>query len=434
VPGIFKLEKPITIQAPYVTIVGQTAPGDGICVAGASVKINAHDVIIRHMRFRRGVTDPARQDDALGARGPGVGNIILDHVSASWGLDENLSLYRNIFRPGPDAEEEKLPAVNITIQNSISSEALNPYSHGFGSTIGGINSTFIRNLWANNISRNPSIGMWGDFNLINNVLFNWWNRSVDGGGYRSLYNIINNYYKPGPITPMDESSAHRILEVQQGAIDSLAWGRTYASGNHVVRFPEVTENNWAGGIQIDDMSHEEAKDYFSYIRMKRPTALQGNVTIRTAKEAYQYVLEHAGATMPTRDPVDKRVIKQVRTGKINNTEGEIVDIKYGHRRLAPDSYKRGIIVDPSQVGGYPEYEGTSYQDSDEDGMPDKYEKKYEHLGLNPNSFDANEDINNDGYTNIEMYINGMNPTTSIDWSDPVNNYDTLSEKRQLMGN
>src|SRR5699024_3383084 len=185
VAGIIRLQKPITIQAPYITIAGQTAPGDGVCVAGASVKINAHDVIIRHMRFRRGVTDPARQDDALGARGPGVGNIILDHVSASWGLDENLSIYRNIFRPGPGSDEEKLPAVNITIQNSISSEALNPYSHGFGSTIGGINSTFIRNLWANNISRNPSIGMWGDFNLINNVLFNWWNRSVDGGGYRS---------------------------------------------------------------------------------------------------------------------------------------------------------------------------------------------------------------------------------------------------------
>src|SRR5699024_9341279 len=93
----------------------------------------------------------------LGARGPGVGNIILDHISASWGLDENHSLYRNIFNLGPDADEETFPAVNITIQNSSSSEALNTYSHGFGSTIGGVNSTFIRNLWANNISRNPSI-------------------------------------------------------------------------------------------------------------------------------------------------------------------------------------------------------------------------------------------------------------------------------------
>lgn len=434
VAGIIRLKKPISIRAPYITIAGQTAPGDGICVAGASVKIDAHDVIIRHMRFRRGVTDAARQDDALGARGPGVGNIILDHVSASWGLDENLSLYRNIFKPGPDADEQKLPAVNITIQNSISSEALNTYSHGYGSTIGGINSTFIRNLWANNISRNPSIGMWGDFNLINNVLFNWWNRSVDGGGYRSVYNIINNYYKPGPITPMDEPEAHRILEVQHGAIDSLAWGRTYASGNHVVGFPEITENNWAGGIQIDDMSYNEAKEYFDYIRTKRPTALQENVRIRTAEEAYHYVLKHAGATIPRRDPVDRRIIKQVRTGKINNTEGEIVDTgsEYGDRRLADDSYKRGIIVDPSQVGGYPKYEGEPYTDSDSDGMPDKWEKKY---GLNSNDpSDASGDLNGDGYTNIEMYINGIDPANQLDWSDPAINYDTLSEKGQLMGN
>ncbi len=97
VAGIIELEKPISLRAPYVTIAGQTAPGDGICVAGETFAVDTHDVIIRHMRFRRGSTDVTRRDDALG--GDPMGNVIIDHCSVSWGLDENLSMYRNMFRP-----------------------------------------------------------------------------------------------------------------------------------------------------------------------------------------------------------------------------------------------------------------------------------------------------------------------------------------------
>src|SRR5699024_3444748 len=125
VAGIIHLKTPIHIRAPYITIAGQTAPGDGICIAGETVDINTHDVIIRHMRFRRGATDVTRRDDALG--GPVMGNIMVDHVSASWGLDENISMYRNIFNTGD--EDKKLPAVNITIQNTISAEGLSTYNH-----------------------------------------------------------------------------------------------------------------------------------------------------------------------------------------------------------------------------------------------------------------------------------------------------------------
>jgi thiamine biosynthesis lipoprotein ApbE len=106
------------------------------------------------MRFRRGETDVTRRDDAIG--GNPVGNIIIDHVSASWGLDENMSIYRHVYDPKDGSKPEKLPTVNVTIQNSIFSEALDTYNHAFGSTIGGLNSTFMRNLWADNISRNPS--------------------------------------------------------------------------------------------------------------------------------------------------------------------------------------------------------------------------------------------------------------------------------------
>src|SRR4029077_400978 len=112
--------------------------------------------------------------------------------------DENLSMYRHMYDPGNGKTEQKLPTVNITLQWCISSEALDPYNHAFGGTWGGRNSSFHHNLFACNTGRNPSIGMTYDFNFVNNVLFNWRHRTVDGGDQHSFYNIINNYYKPGP--------------------------------------------------------------------------------------------------------------------------------------------------------------------------------------------------------------------------------------------
>lgn len=126
VAGVIKLESPINVRAPYITIAGQTAPGDGICVTGASFLLDTHDIIIRHMRFRRGEQDVLFRDDALG--GNCVGNVIIDHVSASWGLDENMSLYRHVYDRRADGGYTKLPTVNITIQNSMFTEALDCYN------------------------------------------------------------------------------------------------------------------------------------------------------------------------------------------------------------------------------------------------------------------------------------------------------------------
>ena len=122
VAGIIRLSTPLIIRAPYITIAGQTAPGDGVCIAGESVWINTHDVIIRYMRFRRGETWVGRRDDAIG--GNPIGNIMIDHVSATWGLDENMSMYRHMYNDSTGKIEDKFPTVNITIQNSIFGEAL----------------------------------------------------------------------------------------------------------------------------------------------------------------------------------------------------------------------------------------------------------------------------------------------------------------------
>lgn len=428
VAGIIKLKTPLYIFAPYITIAGQTAPGDGICVAGETFAIMTHDVVIRHMRFRRGETWVGRRDDAIG--GNPVGNIMIDHVSASWGLDENMSIYRHMFDPGDGSKPKKLPTVNITIQNSIFAEALDTYNHSFGSTLGGENCTFSRNLWANNTGRNPSIGWNGVFNFSNNVIYNWMHRSVDGGDYTALYNIINNYYKPGPVTPLDSYIGHRILKPESGRsnLGYLVFGRAYVSGNIMEGDEKVTADNWAGGVQVEDFP--DCNKYCDNIKWNEAFPMT-HVTILPAEEAYELVLANAGATLPVRDPVDLRIVKQVRTNKVDLANYVKIDTLYQfkHRRLGPDSYKYGIITDIAQVGGYPEYQGKPYMDSDRDGMPDKWEHKF---GLDPEDpSDANGDMNGDGYTNIEKYINGIDPLKRIDWKDLKNNMDTL-EKEDLI--
>ncbi|MBA0882136.1 thrombospondin type 3 repeat-containing protein [Flavobacterium undicola] len=422
VSGIIKLKKRISMRAPYVTIAGQTAPGDGICIAGETLEVDTHDVIIRHMRFRRGATDVSRRDDALG--GNVIGNVIVDHCSVSWGLDENISLYRHQFQANPKSKLEKLPACNITIQNTISSEGLDTYNHAFGSTIGGLNSTFMRNLWADNISRNCSIGMYGDFNFVNNVVFNWWNRSLDGGDYRSMFNIINNYFKPGPITPKGEPIQYRILKPESGGMEPKTFGRAYVNGNFIYGVPEVTKDNWNGGVQLENLNLEQAKDKLAMIKQNQAFPMP-KITIMSAEAAYEYVLNNVGATFPKRDAVDERIIKQVRTGKIEVKDGleNTIGKEFIKRRLPADSYKKGIITSPEQVGGYPVYKGKAYKDSDNDGIPDAWEIKY---GLNPkDASDAKGDLNGDGYNNIEKYINGIDPTKKVDWTNPENNKDTL---------
>jgi hypothetical protein len=404
VGGTIHLKNRIRIRAPYITIAGQTAPGDGICIRGATVEVNTHDVVIRLLRFRRGETNVANRDDSLG--GNPVGNICIDHVSASWGLDENLSMYRHMYTPPEGGPDQKLPTVNITIQWSISSEALDTYNHSLGSTIGGHHSAFHHNLWASNAGRNPSIGMNGDFGFVNNVIYNWRHRTVDGGDQTSQYNIINNYFKPGPATPLDSPIRYRILRVDARRPSRLAppqFGKAYVDGNIVEGNDRVSADNWAGGVQID--AGLDAVRILGEIRQKQAYPLPP-LPIQSAQEAYKSVLDHVGATLPKRDAVDHRIIEMVRTGTVTYVAG------------------KGIITDVSQVGGYPDYRGGSVTDSDGDGIPDDWEQRY---GLNPHDpTDATADCNGDGYTNIEKYLNGLDPTVRVDWSDLANNTCRLS--------
>lgn len=428
VAGIIRLKAAVSIRAPYITIAGNTAPGDGVCIAGNTVQLDTHDVVVRHMRFRRGKTEAADRDDSFG--GNPIGNIMIDHVSASWSLDENISMYRHMFDHDNDGSTPslKLPTVNVTIQNSISSESLNIYHHAFGSTIGGLNSTFHHNLWACNTGRNPSVGMYGDFTFVNNVLFNYRHRTVDGGDHKSFFNIINNYYKPGPGTPNAEI-AYRLLKPESERSKTVVdnFGKAYVSGNIVDGYERVTKDNWDGGVQPG--SRAPRSEVLAKIRLNEPIK-HAPLQIQPADKAYESVLANAGATLPRRDSVDERIIRQTRTGIIPPREiakGSQEKAKfYGYAQKFTDELaeqvKKGYVTDPSEVGGWPDYKGTPYKDSDNDGLPDDWEKK---SGLNPNdATDAISDLNGDGYTNIEDFINGLDPKAKkIDWADLKNNTD-----------
>jgi hypothetical protein len=184
------------------------------------------------------------------------------------------------------------------------------------------------------------------------------------------------------------------------------WGKAYVSGNVVEGNEAVAKDNWDGGVQIDP--DEDPKVILPRVRVDRPFPM-AELRLQTAPEAYDSVLAHAGATLPKRDAVDRRILEQVRKGTV------------------PADTNQGIITDVKQVGGYPEYRGEPWKDSDGDGIPDWWELKY---GLDPNDpSDAAKDGNGDGYSNIEKYINGIDPTRKVDWTDLRNNRDPLMTAR-----
>lgn len=429
VAGIIRLLDRIRVRTPYITIAGNTAPGDGVCIAGNTVEIDTHDIIIRHMRFRRGATDATDRNDALG--GNPIGNLIIDHVSASWGLDENMSMYRHMYRPPGGSKDQKLPTVNVTIQNSIFSEALNTYHHAFGSTIGGLNSTFHHNVWACNTGRNPSVGMYGDFTFANNVVFNYRHRTIDGGDHRSFFNIINNYFKPGPGTP-DSAVRHRLLKPESERSKTVMdnFGKAYVHGNVVEGNERVTADNWDGGVQ-PDVRERSIADVLASLRMEKPFD-HAPIPLESAREAFEQNLAHAGATLPVRDAVDQRVLQMVRTGQVGQAEASpehsartaAAGYEASWVKELEDLVKVGFITDPEQVGGYPTYPGEPHLDTDGDGLPDKWEKMH---SLDPrHASDATTDANGDGYTNIEDFINGLDPQAPpTDWTDLTHNVSAL---------
>ncbi len=251
--------------------------------------------------------------------------------------------------------------------------------------------------------------MYGDFTFTNNVLFNYRHRTIDGGDHRSYFNIINNYFKPGPGTPQS-AVAYRLLKPESERSKTVVdnFGKAYVAGNFIEGYPAISKDNWAGGVQPD--SKADVASVLPKIRVDEPFT-HAELKIESAQAAYEQVLEQAGATRPVRDAVDKRVIEMVRSGKVGQvkinpasmTKAASVGYAPQYVEELATSVELGYITDPVEVGGYPTYSGQAYPDADNDGLPDEWEKTH---GLNPaDPQDATTDNDNDGYTNIEEFIN-----------------------------
>lgn len=225
VDGTIELKSPLRIDNDSITIAGQSAPGDGICLKDYPLIVNASNVIVRYIRVRVG--DRHQLDsDAIGGGRYGQKNVILDHISVSWSIDECLSIYKT----------ENLTVQWCLVTHSLNSSVHTKGSHGFGGIWGGYKATFHHNLLANHASRNPRFASvdgtkWVDYR--NNVIYNWGFKTAYGGGHHAEINMVNNYYKPGPA-----SQHHRLLDVAEDGT-----GRYYVAGNVMEGNKAVTDNN-----------------------------------------------------------------------------------------------------------------------------------------------------------------------------------------------
>ena len=311
VSGDIHLTAPLNIRNPYLSILGETAPGAGITLRDHNVFVEADHTVIRYMRFRLGSAAGA-EADALGAKR--CGNIIFDHCSISWAVDENASFY-NI--------------TDATIQWCIISEALNASvhhkgQHGYGGIWGGRNVSFHHNLFAHNNSRNPRFDHprlyhgqelltgRGTVEFVNNVVYNWGMKAIYGGE-EGWFNVVENWFRPGPATRHLDGE---WLDISTSSTTSMIPGSFYILDNEY----DVSAVRKGGleGRKPDYRKLEEWEDRYEDASVVTPFAVKVDLAVQDAEDAYKAVLKHAGASKK-RDAVDRRIIREVKKGKAFNT-------------------------------------------------------------------------------------------------------------------
>jgi hypothetical protein len=379
VGGVIELKGRLDVGCSNVTIAGQTAPGDGICLKNYTLKVYGKNVIIRYIRSRP--TDATMQN-SVPIYGIDVENafyVIVDHCSFSWSIEEACTWYDNHY---------------TTLQWCIISEALrNSFNskggHSYAGVWGGQYASYHHNLLADCDSRNPRFNGARAHDTIqvvdhrNNVIYNWGSNSAYGGeieinGGVSHINMVNNYYKYGPAT----SSSKRNRIVQPYDTSSTTQSKWFITGNYVDGYPAITTDNWSGSAVSPYQSGRALSAFRTDTVFVCPS-----ITMTTADVAYTDVLAKAGAMLPKRDSVDARIVNGVINRTTSMGTNGMVDTFYTHYT-------------------YPTYaSGNWVTDSDHDGMPDAWEIA---KGLNPNDpSDRNGDYDNTGYTNLEKYLNEL---------------------------
>ncbi len=413
VAGTILLTSNLRIEEGHLTIAGQTAPSGGVCIARYPVTIHGENIIIRYLRFRVGNEGGGEPDGLAGSR---FKNVIIDHCSISWSVDECCSLYGG----------EDLTVQWCLISESLVTAGHSKGSHGYGAIFGGTRASYHHNLLAHHQSRTPRLGPSPQtqeneiVDMRNNVIYNWAGNGCYGGEGMKV-NIVNNYYKPGPATPKDRPIAYRIaalgVRTTRYCTNSKGhpnrwkpmehvWGRFYVDGNFIEGYPEVSSDNWTKGIyaQIDTTACDGTftDDVRRDIRLLSPLEA-GVITTHSASEAYQLVLTHVGCSK-VRDDLDVRIVDEVRNGTATYL-GSVSS----NAHLMP-----GLIDLPSDVKPIEQKEIwpsltredqkiAVVNDSDGDGIPDEWEVEN---GLNPLDVLDGSKISKeaDGYTYLEVYL------------------------------
>lgn len=394
VSGTIALKSNLSIKYDDVTVEGQTAPGDGITLRDYTLENKANNVIIRFLRIRRGNAVNVN-DGADSFCGRNRNNIIIDHCSMSWSIDETASFYDN----------KNFTMQWCTIAESLNNAGHDKGAHGYGGIWGGKSASFHHNLLAHHTNRCPRLNGarygWGgtaednyassilaeQVDLRNNVMYNWGQGNGAYAGMGGYHNIVNNYYKYGPAT----KNKHRVFQCGHTSnasgevIPINTYGHFYINGNYV---RDKGENYDWKGVIVDDGN----TTVWDTIRLSEPIAT-GTVTTHSAQKAFDKVLAYAGASYK-RDAVDARYAEEAKNGTATY-KGSVT-------KLA------GIIDSQDDVQGWPVLTSKpKLADTDNDGMPDVWETAN---GLNPNdaSDAATYSLDNKGYyTNIEVYCNSL---------------------------
>lgn len=395
VAGLIDLKSTLKIGKGDVTIAGQTAPGDGICIRNYSTQVSASNVIIRFVRFRMG--DEAKQEnDALWGRYNE--NIILDHCSMSWSTDECSSFYANR---------------NFTMQWCILTESLKASvhgkgNHGYGGIWGGKDASFHHNMLSDHDSRNPRIDhpqIYGDYvsthrgsvDYRNNAVYNWGSNSTYGGE-DGWFNIVNNYYKPGPASKKTSYFVDAYGSyVKDGVTYADRYPELYLYGNVHTGNDGITATNDASAVYWHNGSaYANFNTVFSSPHLLAgPFSEDIYTTTHSASDAFARICEVGGASL-ARDAVDTRACSDAQSGKVTFTDGG-------------NGSKNGIIDTQSVVGGWPSYEASAsdlekVKDSDGDGMPDWFEDQFALDKSDPSDGAAMTLDSYGRYDNLEMYL------------------------------
>ncbi len=469
VSGTIHLKSELRIRNGNVTIAGQTAPGDGICVADYPFVISAPNIIIRFMRFRLGnealkTNSTAHEGDGLG--GMDGSKIMVDHCSVSWSIDECLSVYGSR---------------NITVQWCMATQSLvnsghSKGAHGYGGNWGGAGASYHHNLIAHHGSRTPRLGprpstqLDERMDLRNNVIYNYAGEGCYGGEAMTV-NLVNNYYKPGPATASLSAAKQKrmakpgirtfdycikadnlkttaknynkvkgtnlttckltvdkadkgyltfdgddnkyeidieklciTVDGQQVKVSTNDWGKTlhkwgsyFMEGNVNSKYADVSADNWKIGLfsQIDkdakvDYHNAKEEELHAFVPMEFAA-----VTTHSADDAYDRVLKYAGASL-SRDEYDQMMVSDTR-------EGTASCVVSGIGKGFINSQDEVKYADGST--GFPKLKSLEAPaDTDGDGMPDEWETAN---GLNPNDPEDGPATAENGYTNLENYLNGL---------------------------